>query len=554
MKGGSTLKRHVARFMLIVVIALLLQVSVLATEDGKNIKVYLNNIPINFEDKYGYPYMDAHDRVMVPLRLTLEKFGAKVSWNAKDQVAMAQKGDVLLEIPIGQKFFLKNGEIIINESETILKASRTYLPIRAVMEAFGCIVTWSDMENSVFIDYKKGLATIINTVPAQYDLRNFGKVTGVKDQEAIGACWAFSTLGAIESALLPREKHDFSEDHLSLTHGYNVSQNQGGDFNIAMSYLARWDGPVLEAEDPYGDGVANLAAKPYKHVQEAIVIPSKNYLAIKLSLLLHGGVQTSMYFDASVIKPGSTIYNGDTHAFYYKGNAKINHAVVIVGWDDRFPKENFATVPDQDGAFICKNSYGTEFGEKGYFYVSYSDKYIGTENYVFTKIESTTNYAKIYQTDQLGWVGRLGYGSDTAYFANVYTTKSEKENLEAVSFYATDVATDYEVYYVNNFNNTLDFKDMKLLKRGSLDYKGYYTIDFEQPILVSGRFGVIVKIKTPGSSLPVAAEYYKSVTWLDAVDITDGEGYMSQKGHLWDSTEKDYKSNVCLKAFTSISK
>lgn len=539
--------------MLIVIISLLVQVSVVATEDEKNVKVYINNVEIIFDDKYGYPFRDENDKVMVPLRLTLEKFGAKVTWKSKEKMAVALKGDTTLEIPIGQKILYKNGEIIINEAEAILIRSRTYLPIREVMEAFGCEVTWSQMSNSVFIDYKKSLSTTISKVPPQYDLRDYHGVTPIKDQKEIGACWAFATLGAIESTLLPGNTYDFSEDHLSLTHGYNVSQNQGGDFNIAMSYLARWDGPVLEEDDPYGDGVANHLAKSVKHVQEAIVLPSKNYLAIKLSILLYGGVQTSMYFDPSVVKEGSTIYNKDSQAFYYKGNAKINHAVVIIGWNDRFPKESFATIPEGDGAFICKNSYGEDFGDKGYFYVSYFDKYIGTENYVFSRVESTNNYDNIYGTDQLGWVGRLGYGSDTAYFANAYTAKGKKENLDAVGFYATDQNTDYEVYFVNNFTGIKDFENMKLVKRGSLDYKGYYTIDLDSSVRVSGKFTVIVKITTPGSTLPVAAEYYKNVSWLRDVNIKDGEGYMSQKGLSWDSTEDVFNSNVCLKAFTSTS-
>ena len=172
-------------------------------------------------------------------------------------------------------------------------------------------------------------------------------------------------------------------------------------------------------------------------------------------------------------------------------------------------------------------------------------------NVVYTRIDPVSNYDQIYQTDWLGWIGRLGYGSDTAYFSNIYEAK-QKEALSAVSFYATGPNTTYEVYIVEDFQDTNDFKNMKLLKRGSFEYKGYYTVDIDQPIEVNGRFAVIVKVKTPGSKLPVAAEYYKDVSWLDQVNINDGEGYMSLTGTVWDSTEKLLNSNVCLKAFTNI--
>ncbi len=59
--------------------------------------------------------------------------------------------------------------------------------------------------------------------------------------------------------------------------------------------------------------------------------------------------------------------------------------------------------------------------------------------------------------------------------------------------------------------NTESFFDMRLIKRGSKTYGGYYTVDFETPIPVNGRYAVIVKITTPNSEYPVAAEFKKKI-------------------------------------------
>lgn len=534
--------------LLLVMIFVMNPMGTTTVESATAIRVVLNNKAITYNETYGFPYIDSNDRTLVPLRLTLENFGASVEWDAKNRVAIASKNGIEVKVPIGERYILRNSEVIMMDTQAIIKGSRTYLPIRYVLEALGATVTWN--KSTLTIDVKYSTVGTINRIPSSYDLRLRQKVSSVKDQLTIGACWAFATLGAMESTLLPGENFDFSEDHLSLNHGYKLSQNEGGDFQIALAYLARWSGPVLEADDPYGDKVTNTSLKAVKHVQEAILLPSKDYLAIKRAILVHGGVQTAIRIqDIARRQFGDSYYNASKAAFYYNGTLSANHDVVIVGWDDTYSRDNFSIRPSRDGAFICKNSYGTSFGENGYFYVSYDDTVIGRENIVYTKIESPRNYDNIYQSDWLGWIGRIGYGKPTAYFANVYNAK-KAESLEAVSFYATDVNTSYEVYVVEKYQGVNDFKTMRFVTRGQLDYAGYYTIKFAQGIRVEGNYAVIVKVTTPNSSFPVAAEYQKDAAWIGTVNLSDGMGFMSYDGALWESTESLLKSNVCLKAFT----
>ena len=225
--------------------------------------------------------------------------------------------------------------------------------------------------------------------------------------------------------------------------------------------------------------------------------------------------------------------------------------MVIVGWDDNYPKENFNIDLEGDGAFICVNSWGPEFSDGGYFYVSYYDTNIGIHNILYTGVDAPDNYGHIYQSDLCGWVGQLGYNKESAYFANVYEAAG-REDLEAVGFYATGQDTRYQVYVSQNVGDPADLSDRTLVAEGNFENAGFYTVRLEEPVeLAAGsRFAVIVKITTPGGLRPIAIEY-NSEEKTAKVDISDGEGYISLRGTAWERAEEQYGCNLCLKAYTS---
>lgn len=408
------------------------------------------------------------------------------------------------------------------------------------------------------------------TLPSSYDYREHGRAPKIGNQGSLGTCWAFASLTALESTLLPDKKETFSVDHMSMHNHFLLGQDEGGEYTMSMAYLLSWEGPVWESEDPYGDGISPDGLKAREHVQEIQILPSKDYEAIKRAVYLEGGVQSSLYTSMRDYESESVYYNRETNSYCYIGTEKPNHDSVIVGWDDNYPKENFNMELEGDGAFICTNSWGENFGDQGYFYVSYYDTNIGVHNIVYTGIKPTDNYDKIYQSDLCGWVGQIGYGEDTAWFANAYRTEKVEE-LAAAGFYATGPDTEYKIYLARNLldENRADAagKDRfrqdhglesalnrrTLLAEGTLEYSGYYTVPFgERIVLDQGeKFAIIVEIKTPDTVHPVAIEY-DAGDGIAQVTLEDGEGYLSHNGSLWEHVEETQKCNLCLKVYTDI--
>ena len=392
----------------------------------------------------------------------------------------------------------------------------------------------------------------ISIIPTQYDLREKERMSVVKNQGSYGTCWAFAATSALESALLPEENDLFSVDHMSMSNSFDADQYEGGEYTMGMAYLAAWQGPVYEADDPYGDGKTDGSLKPVKHVQEMRVIDGKDYEAIKEAVFKYGGVTTSLYSTIRSSQGDSEYYKRSTNSYCYIGTEKPNHDVLIIGWDDNYPKENFSVNLEGDGAFICQNSWGDSFGDNGVFYVSYYDTNVGTHNVVYTRIEDTDNYDNIYQSDLCGWRGNLGFEKEEIYGANVFTAEKD-EMVAAAGFYATSADTEYEVYIVNDFQNETSLTTRTQVASGTLEQAGYYTIDFEQEISVKAgeKFAVMLYLKTPGSQYPLAIEYDSQERYMDSVDLDDGEGYISYTGNKFINVKEKRDCNLCIKAFTN---
>ncbi len=431
-----------------------------------------------------------------------------------------------------------------------------------------------------------GLQEEVSTLPSRYDLREEISMLPAADQGDLGTCWAFASLAAVETSMAEEDRARLSADHMIWQNGFGTGTD-GGDYGMAMAYLLAWKGPVLEEQDPYGDGMSPEGLEPVCHVQEIRILPEKDYEAIKRAVYEYGGVESAVYIPADFGKTGAgELEAGESwtgEALCYQGTQEANHDIVIVGWDDHYPKENFSAKPEADGAFLCLNSWGSGFGEDGYFYVSYEDSQIGVYGISYSGLEDADHYSRIYQTDLRGWTGQMGYGSSSAWFANVYTAQ-ETERIAACGFYATAPDTSYRVYGAvlpeeppgaessgkklpekelsgkeprgaeKRSDIETAFADRNLLAEGTFSYAGFYTISWEDGLFAEegSRFALLVEIDSPGAAQPVAVEYGEDSRGGSRgdVDIPDGEGYISFDGKSWQSAEENGGSRVCLKAYS----
>lgn len=491
-------------------------------------------------------FMDQQLNLMIPLSALGDSFHCSAHLYEKQKLVLEKRSDVIA-------FQLEEDKVRVNGKKEKIASPMTYIDgeyyvaAKTVAEKLDFNYNWDIEKNqAIAVDAAKDSKIL----PLQYDLRDRQRAPKIKNQGPFGTCWAFAALSAMESALLPEEEWELSPDHMTLQNGFVRRQAEGGEYTMGMAYLAAWQGPVNEKDDPYGDGVSEKGLKPVKHVQEIQLLDGKDFEKIKESVFLYGGVQTAIYSALENANAHSPYYNSKTYAYCYAGAEKPNHEIMIIGWDDTFPKENFNLEVEDDGAFLCQNSWGEEFGDQGVFYVSYYDVNIGSHGVIYTGIEETDNYDQIYQSDLCGWVGQLGYNKESVYGANVYTARSA-ETLQAAGFYAIGKETSYELYVVNHFENTDSLTDRVKVASGVLANPGFYTIKFEKECQVEQgeKFAVVLQVTTPGSVHPLAIEYAAD-EMTAGVDLSDGQGYISSGGKKWESAEDKQDCNLCLKVYT----
>ncbi|MCD6448795.1 MAG: hypothetical protein J7L58_07155 [Thermoplasmata archaeon] len=363
----------------------------------------------------------------------------------------------------------------------------------------------SILSSSFSISYS---SSISYNLPEHFDLRNVNGtsyVTSVKHQSG-GTCWCHGTMAALEGNLLItgkwkelgiKEEPNLAEYHLDWWNGFNKFYNgdlnpptgngldvhYGGDYRVASAYLTR-EGAVYceeandeteydynwfeEAPEHYSDKYIRFYPR---HIEWYVAGDDLgNIDLIKRKLMENGVVATCMCYSGSFIDARNF-----THYQPPTDDTPPNHAIAIVGWDD-----NKKTQAPKPGAWLCKNSWGSDWGIDGYFWISYYDKWCGKHPEMgavsFQQVEPM-KYDFIYYHDYHGWRDTLKNCNEAF---NAFVASSDFL-LQSVSFYTAADSVEYIVRIYDRFENG-KLQDLLVEQSGIINYTGYHTIDLEKPV------------------------------------------------------------------------
>lgn len=210
------------------------------------------------------------------------------------------------------------------------------------------------------------------TAPAKFDPRNIdGKnfTTPVKNQGGCGSCVAFGTAAVLETTARrqrndPNLQLDLSEAHLFYCYAREEGRNCGnGWWPENALKKAQEKGVTFEQYFPYtaGDqgcgllsGASDNIAKPTAFSKAGSRQAMKDWLSTKGSL-------TGCF----VVFQDFFSYRSGVYR-HVSGEAAGGHCVEIIGYDDG------------EACWICKNSWGTNWGEGGFFKIAYGECEIET--------------------------------------------------------------------------------------------------------------------------------------------------------------------------------
>ncbi len=431
-------------------------------------------------------------------------------------------------------------------------------------------------EEYVFENNEVLFTQAVQNLPSSYDSRDYGYVSEIKYQGPGGNCWSYSIMSMLETNSIMKgyktaASADFSEAHLTWFTGRGLAQDTnnpaygdgydierpfyyGGNWRRGVATLARWSGVADESEfpsDPYNlDSLGDYAESDRYNTSSGVLIESAQRLTtaedLKLWIKENGSASAMFYYD-------DLNFNSSTAAYYCPDATPINHMITIIGWDDDYPASNFKNAPPANGAWICKNSWSTRWGDKGYFMISYYDTSI--KEFAGVTARTTESCYKNYTYNGTEWNNAIGmYGAVQA--GNVFVSDGY-ESLDSIGIQTVNsgIKTKISIYknlpdgYKNPVSGTL-----VATKELVFDREGFHTIYFDNTITFE-----------PGEKFSVVAEYESTISNATFVAVENGaqefQHYSSREGESFINLYPSYSSrwqpvsernvhNVYIQAFT----
>ncbi|MBF0498056.1 MAG: hypothetical protein HQK58_16015, partial [Deltaproteobacteria bacterium] len=352
-------------------------------------------------------------------------------------------------------------------------------------------------------------------------------VTPVKNQESCDVCWIFASVASLEgkvndvangTANPAYSEQNIKNCQLDIQPGKNRCKKLGDSF-MATAYLTT-NGAVQESCDPY-DTSQNTNCKTSCPVQvfpaEMRVISAGSMAAnddIKYALTTYRApVIASIYSEGmDYAAGGPAVCGGDSQ--------DTDHLVVIVGWDDTKP----ANGPCPPGAWLIKNSWGTNWGDAGYFWMGYQQRLAGTWTNVYSAYRTPYTGETIYHHD-LG-CNAYTYGWQNTNYAAVIFTAGQSETLRRVEFETSKPNSTYEIKVFSTWNgpSTAPSNQLGTTKTGSFSHSGFYSVELDTPITLPSGSSFVVQVTTSTAG-------------------GDGYGFYFDNGHLPGPAGVSYISN-----------
>lgn len=370
---------------------------------------------------------------------------------------------------------------------------------------------------------KAGVRAYGAGIPEKYDARSL--IGTVRKQGGYQTCWSFAALASAEASLITKgyatNALDLSEYQLAYFFYHHVTDplgntegdattpltkdfaNQGGNSMFTTWALAGWQGAALESVLPY-DTLSTTAqlsdslayGQDWAHMQNAYWINSSDMESIKQMVMQYGAVNIGYQESGG--------YRNETYNSYYNPSGTgSGHAVTIVGWEDTFSKENFNQTPKEDGAWLIRNSWGTDSGENGYFWMSYEDASISSQAFVFD-FERADNYSYNYQYDGGNGISRIKINNNgmAGDIFKVYGSSPQILSAVSLGIYDTNVKYKLSIYKDPDAGNPTS-GTLAATQSGTMPgYAGYYTIPLEKQIILypGHTFSVIYQLENPSGN------------------------------------------------------